>query len=294
MTEPEDMPAAIERWFARSAPAELRGRVRAAKDGPALSASYPYPARMRRRDYDLAMDALQVELVKLQAWVKRSGARIAILFEGRDAAGKGGAVSRFTKNLNPRGARVVALAKPTETEAGQWYFQRYAAHLPGPGEIVLFDRSWHNRGVIEHVFGFCTPEAREIWFRQVPEFERMLVEDGIVLFKIWLTIGRAEQLRRFLNRARDPLRHWKISPIDLGALAKWEEYGAAIEETLERTHTASAPWTVIRADDKRRARIEAIRTVLSGVDYAAKDAEAVGRPDPRLSGPPSAVPLAET
>jgi polyphosphate kinase 2 len=247
---------------------------------------------MRRKDYDAAMDALQIELVKMQAWAKRSGARVAIVFEGRDAAGKGGAIARFVKNMNPRGARIVALPKPTETEAGQWYFQRYAAQLPAPGEITLFDRSWHNRGVVEHVFGFCTPDQRALYFRQVPEFERMLVEDGIILFKLWLTIGRAEQLRRFLDRARDPLRHWKISPIDVGALEKWEDFGDAIEETLSRTHADAAPWTVIRADDKRRARLEAIRVVLNGIAYDGRDA-ALGAPDPLISGGPNEMPLAE-
>jgi polyphosphate kinase 2 len=292
MTDTEDLPGEIERWFARKAPEDLRRRVRRAEDGAALSPSYPYPHPMRRKDYDSAMDALQIELVKMQAWVKRSGARVAIVFEGRDAAGKGGAIARIVKNMNPRGARVVALPKPTETEAGQWYFQRYAAQLPAAGEIALFDRSWHNRGVVEHVFGFCTPEQRALYFRQAPEFERMLVEDGIILFKLWLTIGRAEQMRRFLDRARDPLRHWKISPIDVGALEKWEAFGDAIEETLSRTHSEAAPWTVIWADDKRRARLEAIRVVLNGIAYAGRDA-GLGAPDPLISGGPAEMPLAE-
>ncbi len=293
MTEDADLPAAIEAFYAKKAPKAVRAAVESAGRKPALSASYPYPAQMKDKDYDALYDQLQIELVKMQAWAKQSGARVMVLFEGRDAAGKGGAIRRFMDNLNPRGARVVALAKPTETERGQWYFQRYAAHLPSAGEVVFFDRSWYNRGVVEHVFGFCKPHERERFFDQAPTFERMLVEDGVILFKLWLTIGRAEQMRRFLDRARDPLRHWKLSPIDVAALDKWNENSAAITETLARSHSAPAPWTVIRADDKRRARLEALRVVLAGVEYAGKNAEAVGAPDPLLSGPPDRIPLAE-
>lgn len=292
MSDDATLPDAIERWFARKAPKGLRQAVRDA-DGPVLSPSYPYPAAMKRKAYDAAYAEAQVELVKMQAWVKRTGARVAVVMEGRDAAGKGGAIRRLMDNLNPRGARVVALAKPSPAEAGQWYFQRYVVQLPSPGEIVFFDRSWHNRGVVEHVFGFCTPEERARWFDQAPRFEAMLAEDGVILVKLWLTIGRAEQMRRFLDRARDPLRRWKLSPIDAQALGRWSDYSAAIEETLRRTHAAATPWTVIRADDKRRARLEAIRAVLAAVDYDERDPAAAGAPDPLLSGPPDRVPLAE-
>jgi polyphosphate kinase 2 len=292
MSEP-DLPALIKAWWRDEAPKPLKAAVKKAGKGPALSKDFPYPKPMAREPYEAQNRALQIELVKMQAWVKASGARVAILFEGRDAAGKGGAIRRFTENINPRGARIVALPKPTEAEAGQWYFQRYAAHLPTRGEIVFFDRSWHNRGVVEHVFGFCTPAQREHWFAQAPDFEAMLVEDGVFLFKLWLTIGRAEQLRRFLDRARDPLRQWKLSPIDGAALGKWDAYTDAINETLSRTHTPKAPWTVIRADDKRRARLEALRAVLSAAPYAGRDDAAVGAPDPLLSGPPDRVPLAQ-
>jgi polyphosphate kinase 2 len=293
MIEPEELPAVIERWFAEEAPKDVRQAIRKARGKPVLSANYPYPEPMKKADYEAENAALQIELVKMQAWLKRTGGRVAVVLEGRDAAGKGGAIRRFTENMNPRGARIAALPKPSETEAGQWYFQRYVAHLPGPGEIVFFDRSWHNRGVVEHVFGFCTPEQRARWFDQVPDFEAMLAEDGIRLFKLWLTIGRAEQVRRFLDRARDPLRHWKLSQIDAAALGRWSDFSAAIAETLDRTHSAAAPWTVIRADDKRRARLQAMRVVLAGIDYADKDVAALGAPDPALCGPPDRTPLAE-
>ena len=293
MPEP-DLPALIEQWYRKEAPKPLRESVKKAGRNHILSDDFPYAEPMGRKAYDEANRALQIELVKMQAWAKAAGARVAVVFEGRDAAGKGGAIRRFTENINPRGARIAALPKPTEAEAGQWYFQRYVAHLPSPGEIVFFDRSWHNRGVVEHVFGFCTPAQRERWFAQVPHFEAMLVEDGVLLFKLWLTIGRAEQLRRFLDRARDPLRHWKLSPIDGAALGKWDAYTDAINETLARTHTEAAPWTVIRADDKRRARLEALRVVLAGVPYDGRDDDAVGKPDPLLSGPPENIALAGT
>jgi polyphosphate kinase len=230
------------------------------------------------------MDALQLELVRLQRDVKETGRRIVVVFEGRDAAGKGGAITRFRENLNPRGCTVVALSKPTETEAGQWYFQRYIEYLPTAGEIVLFDRSWYNRGVVEKVFGFTTDPDREKFFRQLPEFEDMLVSEGITFVKIWLNVGRAEQLRRFLSRETDPLKQWKLSRIDVEGLAKWDDYSAAIRETLDRSHTAAAPWTVIRADDKYRARLAAIRSVLSRVDYVGKGAVAL--PDPKIAGGP--------
>jgi polyphosphate kinase 2 len=241
---------------------------------------------MPSKAYEKELARLQIELVKLQTWAKETRARIAIVFEGRDASGKGGTIKRFRENLNPRGARVVALSKPTEKEQTEWYFQRYIDHLPSGGEIVLYDRSWYNRGVVEHVFGFCTQDQREHFFAQAPSFEKMLVDEGIHLVKLWLNVGRAEQLRRFLGRESDPLKQWKLSWIDVEGLKKWDDYSAAISETLTRTHTAEAPWTIVRSDDKRRARLNAIRTVLSQVDYARKDIKALGAIDPLVCGGP--------
>lgn len=275
---------AISAFYEREFPAEQRRQIEKAKKDRILSASFPYEQRLDRETYDRAHDALQIELVKMQAWVKQSGARVAILFEGRDAAGKGGAIKRIRENLNPRGARVVALSKPTETEQGQWYFQRYVDHLPTAGEITLFDRSWYNRGVVEHVFGFCTPEERQKFFHQAPEFEDMIANEGIVFAKLWLNVGRAEQLRRFLAREQNPLKQWKLSWIDVEGLKRWDAYSDAIAETFEKTHTAQAPWTVIRADDKYRARIAAIQVLLCAVDYAGKID--MGDPDPKICGGP--------
>ena len=224
--------------------------------------------------------------MKLQSWARASGARIACLFEGRDAAGKGGTIKRVSENLNPRAARVVALSKPTETEASQWYFQRYITHMPAGGEIVLFDRSWYNRGVVEHVFGFCSADERAHFFAQVPKFEEMLIDEGIYLFKFWLNIGRAEQLQRFLARERDPLKQWKLSQIDVDGLARWDSYSAAISETLARSHQPQAPWQVVRADDKRRARLEVMRAVLHALPYTHKNPAAIGALDPNICGGP--------
>lgn len=284
MTLPFD--GAISAFHQDTAPKDIRRAIDDADKDDILDASYPYKTQMKRKTYDREMDDLQVELVKLQAWAKETGARIAIVFEGRDAAGKGGTISRFRTNLNPRGARVVALSKPSDTEATQWYFQRYIDHLPAGGEIVFFDRSWYNRGVVEHVFGFCEPEQRKSFFQQAPDFERMLVDEGIHVFKFWLNVGRAEQLRRFLKRESDPLKQWKLSWIDVEGLKKWDTYSDAIQETLERTHTKDAPWTVIRSDDKKRARLQAIRHVLSRLDYARKDAKSIGDVDPQICAGP--------
>lgn len=287
MTDPAALPydGAITRFFETEAPAEMRGAIQGG--GKAiLSPRYPHAARMDAAEYDRIAYALQIELAKLQAWVQKSGARIVILFEGRDAAGKGSTIKRFVENLNPRVARVAALARPSDSEAGQWYFQRYIAHLPTAGEITLFDRSWYNRSVVERVFGFCTTAERDLFFRQVPGFERALVEDGIHLFKLWLEVDRAEQLRRFLDRERDPLKQWKLSRIDVEGLRYWDAYSVAIRETLAATHAASAPWTVILADDKRRARIAAIRRVLSAVPYEGRDAAIACPPDPAICGGP--------
>ncbi|MFY9468040.1 MAG: polyphosphate kinase 2 [Lentibacter algarum] len=277
---------AISTFFEQDAPEAVRAAIKRAEKGDILSPTYPHSERMPSKAYEKDLARLQIELVKLQTWAKETGARIAIVFEGRDASGKGGTIKRFRENLNPRGARVVALSKPTEKEQTEWYFQRYIDHLPSGGEIVLYDRSWYNRGVVEHVFGFCTQDQREHFFAQAPSFEKMLVDEGIHLVKLWLNVGRAEQLRRFLGRESDPLKQWKLSWIDVEGLKKWEDYSAAISETLTRTHTAEAPWTIVRSDDKRRARLNAIRTVLSQVDYARKDIKALGTVDPLVCGGP--------
>ncbi|WP_170338898.1 polyphosphate kinase 2 [Ruegeria arenilitoris] len=277
---------AINSYFRNDAPESVRKAIEDAEKGDILNPSYPYQERMKRKDYDNQMEALQIELVKMQAWVKETGQRIAIVFEGRDAAGKGGTIKRFRENLNPRGARNVALSKPSDAERSQWYFQRYIQHLPSAGEIVFFDRSWYNRGVVENVFGFCTADQRERFFRQVMPLEIGLVHDGIHLFKFWLNVGRAEQLNRFLARENDPLKQWKLSPIDIAGLGKWDEYTQSISESLTRSHSDLCPWTIIRSDDKKRARLAAIRAVLSNVDYDEKDVEAVGEPDPMICGGP--------
>ncbi|MEL6449706.1 MAG: polyphosphate kinase 2 [Pseudomonadota bacterium] len=284
MTLPFD--GAISAFYESGAPDDVRRAIRKAHKDDILSDSYPHDERMGRKAYEAQMDALQIELVKMQAWIRDSGARVACVFEGRDAAGKGGTIKRFRENLNPRGARVVALSKPTETEASEWYFQRYIRQLPAGGEITFFDRSWYNRGVVEHVFDFCTPKQRAHFFAQVTPFEEMLVDDGIHLFKFWLNVGRAEQLRRIMAREQDPLKQWKLSWIDVEGLQRWDAYSAAIRETLDRTHSAPAPWTIVRSDDKKRARLAAIRTVLHGLDYTNKDSQAIGEIDKGVCGGP--------
>ena len=283
-----DLPfdGAISAYYRDDAPADIRDAIKSADKDDILSDSYPYQDRMERKSYDREMEALQIELVKLHAWVRETGTRIAIVFEGRDAAGKGGTIGRFLMNLNPRAARVVALSKPSEVEQSQWYFQRYIKHLPAAGDMVLFDRSWYNRGVVEPVFGFCSPTENAQFFTQVQPFEQMLVEDGVHLFKFWLNIGRAEQLRRMLERESDPLKQWKLSGIDVKGLHLWNEYSAAIQDTLTRSHTIHAPWTIIRSDDKRRARLAAIRTVLHRFDYTRKNADAIGEIDTGICGGP--------
>jgi polyphosphate kinase 2 len=281
-----DLPfdGAISRYYKEEAPEAVRKAVAEGDDKDILDPSFPYDRWMKKKDYEPEMDKLQLELVKMQYDLRKTGKRVVVVFEGRDASGKGGTIQRLTENLNPRGARVVALSKPTETEAGQWYFQRYIEHLPSAGEMVIFDRSWYNRGVVEKVFGFCTDEQRERFFRQLPEFEEMLVTEGITFLKVWLNVGRAEQLRRFLARETDPLKQWKLSSIDIDGLSKWDDYTAAIRETLTRSHTVSAPWTVIRSDDKYRARLAAVQALLRRVDYAGKGD--VPAPDPKICGGP--------
>jgi polyphosphate kinase 2 len=248
---------------------------------------YPYDERMTRDYYDHHKRLLQIELVKLQNWVKDTGQRIVIIFEGRDAAGKGGTIKRFIEHLNPRGARVVALVKPTETERTQWYFQRYVTHLPSAGEIVMFDRSWYNRAGVERVMGFCTPEEYLEFMREAPEFERMLVHSGLHLTKFWFSVTSSEQRTRFIIRQVDPVRQWKLSPMDIKSLDKWDDYTEAKEAMFFYTDTADAPWTVVKSNDKKRARLEAIRHVLEQFDYEGKDEEVVGKPDRRIIGPPA-------
>ena len=276
----------ISRYFREDAPRAVRAEIEDAKKDEILSTDFPYDRRWDRDEYEGSLHAAQIELVKLQRWLKETGGRMAVVFEGRDAAGKGGTIKRFREFLNPRGARVVALSKPSEVEAGQWYFQRYVEHLPSAGEIVFFDRSWYNRGVVEKVFGFCTDEEREHWFRQVAPFEEMLVNEGIILVKFWLSVNQAAQLQRFIKRERDPLKQWKLSWIDVEGLKKWDEYTQAIDQTLQRTHRIHSPWTVVRGDDKRRARVNAIRHVLSLVEYDRKSRKAVGEIDPLIAGEP--------
>ena len=225
----------------------------------------------------------------MQRWTKESGERLMIVFEGRDAAGKGGTIKRFTENLNPRGARVVALEKPTEKEQTEWYLQRYIAHLPAAGEIVMFDRSWYNRAGVERVMGFCRPDECMEFLREAPEFERMLARDGITLIKFWFSVSRREQLRRFVNRQTDPVKRWKLSPVDLASLDKWDEYTEAKESMFFFTDLADAPWTVVKSNDKKRARLEAMRYVLSRIPYEDRDEEVVGHPDPLIVGPPPSL-----
>jgi polyphosphate kinase 2 len=246
--------------------------------------TYPYRHLMSRKNYERQKYKLQVELLKLQAWVKETGQRVVILFEGRDAAGKGGTIKRFMDHLNPRGARVVALEKPSDIERGQWYFQRYVEHLPTRGEIVLFDRSWYNRAGVERVMGFCTDDEYLEFMRQAPEFERNLVRSGIQLVKFWFSVSRPEQRRRFKERRSHPLKQWKLSPVDLASLDKWDEYTRAKEAMFFHTDTADSPWTVIKSDCKKRARLNAMRYVLHRMPYSSKAIELIGPIDPLLVG----------
>ena len=284
---PKPFDGAVSRYVADEAPKETRKALAGADKEDILNSRYPYRERLDDDDYEEAYEACQLELVKLQRWLRDEGKRIVVVFEGRDAAGKGGTIHGFTENLNPRWTRVVALPAPSNVERGQWYFQRYIGHLPSRGEMVLFDRSWYNRAIVEHVFGWCTAAERERFFAQLPQFEDMLVRDGIVLIKIWLGIGRAEQLRQFLQRESDPLKQWKLSQIDIDGLSRWHDYTSAIAETFALSHLPIAPWTVIWGEDKRRARIAAMRSVLFRIDYPGKDVEA---PDPKICGGPELLP----
>jgi polyphosphate kinase 2 len=254
---------------------------------------YPYDERLSRHEYEMTKRLLQIEMLKLQAHVKERGLKLCVVFEGRDAAGKGGTIKRFMEHLNPRGANVVALTKPTAREAGQWYFQRYVQHLPSAGEIVLFDRSWYNRAVVERVMGFCDDQEYEEFMRQAPQFEHLLVRSGIILVKFWFSVSRREQVTRFTIRRIDPVRQWKLSPMDLASLDRWDAYSSAKEAMFFYTHTPHAPWTVVRSNDKKRGRVEAMRWVLHQIDYADKDHDIVGTPDPLIVGLPQDIYEAE-
>ncbi|MEO0487152.1 MAG: polyphosphate kinase 2 [Pseudomonadota bacterium] len=256
---------------------------------PIATPPYPYPRKMGRAAYEAEKAQLQAELLKVQLWAQDTGQRFVLLFEGRDAAGKGGTIKRFTEHLNPRSARVVALNKPTDAERGQWYFQRYVTHLPTAGEMVLYDRSWYNRAGVERVMGFCEPSEYLEFMRQTPEFERMLTRAGIRLYKYWFSVTQDEQARRFTARETDPLKRWKLSPIDRASLGKWADYTEAKEAMFFYTDTADAPWTVVKSNDKKRARLNCMRHFLSTLDYPDKDPEIAQAPDPLIVGPASHV-----
>lgn len=254
------------------------------EEGALQSGGYPYASKMKSDEYQETLIRLQIELVKLQSWLQSSGERVVTIFEGRDAAGKGGTIFTMREYMNPRTARNVALTKPTETERGQWYFQRYVAHFPTAGEFITFDRSWYNRAGVETVMGFCTPAQLETFLVETPDFERLIVTDGIHLFKFWLDIGQEMQLKRFHERRHSPLKHWKFSPMDVAGISRWDEYSAALNVMLERTDTGYAPWMIIRSNDKRRARLAAIRRILLTLPYEGRDLAAIGSEDQSIIG----------
>jgi polyphosphate kinase 2 len=275
-------PSAVRVALARHGSHEDSTRAR-------LPADYPYPARMRRREYEALKIGLQIELLKVQKWVKETGQRVVMLFEGRDAAGKGGTIKRFMEHLNPRLARVVALDKPSDGERGQWYFQRYIRHFPTHGEMVFFDRSWYNRAGVERVMGFCTPQEYLEFLRQCPDFERMLVNSGVRLLKYWFSVSRQEQMRRFISRRDDPLKQWKLSPLDIQSLDRWDQYSEAKNAIFSHTDTGDAPWVVIKSDDKKRARINCLRHFLFLLEYPDKNPAVACAPDPLLVAPAAKV-----
>jgi polyphosphate kinase 2 len=284
-SSPDDV-AAIRKMLLESDSAALGANVKPDEElsDDWRTGGYPYKNLLSRKRYESQKYKLQVELLKLQNWAKETGQRVVILFEGRDAAGKGGAIRRFMEHLNPRGARVVALEKPSDSERGQWYFQRYVQHLPTAGEIVMFDRSWYNRAGVERVMGFCTETEYQQFIRQAPLFERQLVQSGVHLIKFWFSVSRKEQLRRFKERELHPLKQWKLSPIDLASLDKWDDYTKAKEAMFFETDTGDAPWTVIKSDCKKRARLNAMRYVLHKLPYANKDLSNIGTLDTLLVG----------
>ena len=266
-------------------PQEILRTVEGADPSRIISDSYPYPTRMRRRRYEARKAELQVELLKLQNWVKETGQRIVVVFEGRDAAGKGGTIKRFMEHLNPRGATVVALPAPTERERGQWYFQRYVQHLPTRGEIVFFDRSWYNRAVVEPVMGFCTPAETVRFLRDTVLFEDMLINEDLRLFKFWFSVSQEEQLRRVMSRAQDRLKQWKLSDVDRRSLPLWDEFTEAKKLMFAASDTKASPWVVVKSDDKRRARLNCMRFVLRSFNYDPEVLRRVRKPNPKLIGP---------
>jgi polyphosphate kinase 2 len=262
------------------------------KDNKLTAGGYPYDKKMKGEEFEPKLEELQIELVKAQAWLQRTGQRVLALFEGRDAAGKGGTIFALRQYMNPRTARNVALTKPTETETGQWYFQRYVAHFPTRGEFVTFDRSWYNRAGVEPVMGFCTPEQHEQFLNEAPRFEKMIRNEGIHFFKFWLDIGQETQLERFHDRRHSPLKNWKFSPIDIAGLSKWDAYTQARNQMIERTHSKEAPWIVVRANDKRRARLSTIRRILLSLPYDGRDLDVVGKEDKKIIGEGASLLLA--
>ncbi len=261
--------------------AELPGWI---ENNKLTAGGYPYDNKLKRDEYEETLEALQIELVKAQTWMKETGARVLALFEGRDAAGKGGTIFAVHQYMNPRTARNVALVKPTETEMGQWYFQRYVTRFPTAGEFVSFDRSWYNRAGVEPVMGFCTPEQHQQFLDEAPHFERMIVNDGIHFFKFWLDIGQETQLERFHDRRHSKLKSWKFSPIDVAGIEKWDDYTKARDEMVRRTHSKQAPWIIVRANDKRRARIAVIRRLLLSLPYGGRDLDVIGKEDKKIIG----------
>ncbi len=270
-------------------PQEILSKVENARRNEVISDSYPYTTKLSRRKYERQKAELQVELLKMQRWVQETGERVVLLFEGRDAAGKGGTIKRFMEHLNPRGTTLVALPAPSERERGQWYFQRYVQHLPAMGEIVFFDRSWYNRAVVEPVMGFCTPAETVRFLRDTVLFEEMLINEGVRLFKFWFSVSREEQLRRVMSRARDGLKQWKVSGVDVRSLPLWDEYTEAKKVMFAATDTKGSPWVVVKSDDKRRARINCMRYVLRSLEYDAAVAERVSKPNAKLIGPAKSV-----
>lgn len=259
-------------------------KVRTMPRDKVMNPKYPYADKMKRNEYERRKRELQVELIRMHNWLRDEKKRVVIIFEGRDAAGKGGAIKRFTEHLNPRRSRVVALEKPSEVERGQWYFQRYIDHLPSQGEIVFFDRSWYNRAGVEKVMGFCTDDEYRLFLKQAPNFEEMLINSGIILFKFWFSVSREEQIRRFIARTNDPLKQWKLSPMDVASLARWDDYTIAKEEMFKTTDMDKSPWTIIRSDDKKRARLNAMRYVLDNIPYEGKNLDGLFPADELIIG----------
>ncbi len=266
-------------------PKKVLAKVNGSHSGEIISDTYPYPNKLSRKQYEQEKAELQVELLKLQNWVAETGERVVLVFEGRDAAGKGGTIKRFMEHLNPRGASLVALPAPSERERGQWYFQRYVQHLPSSGEMVFFDRSWYNRAVVEPVMGFCTTAETLRFLRDTVMFEEMLINEGLHLFKFWFSVSREEQLRRVMSRAQDGLKQWKVSNVDLRSLPLWDDYTEAKKAMFAATDTKASPWVVVKSDDKKRARLACMRYLLRSLDYEPEARSRVARPDPKLIGP---------